>query len=216
MFRLCLTLLKFPKGRSDSLNSHLLRKCPNVTQEDRQWVFQQIQRTPERPSDPPATLMNGLFSDSPKADLSPYSPVQDYQRQSALETLAEVSRRHLDYSSKRVSSGAFLEQPHNESINEQDLVAQLQDLNSSQSTDLSLTATSALAASPLVQTASAANQQLELAQTQSGSLVDRQLHNMRARLPAQGEDADKVDSNAGVVGWNSETVRNHRFVKRIS
>lgn len=34
-----LTLQQFPKGRIDGLMNHILRRCPNVSQEDRQIAF---------------------------------------------------------------------------------------------------------------------------------------------------------------------------------
>lgn len=34
-----LTFQQFPKGRIDGLMNHILRRCPNVSQEDRQIAF---------------------------------------------------------------------------------------------------------------------------------------------------------------------------------
>ena len=229
-----LTPLQFPKGRSDALTSHLLRKCPNVTQEDRQWVFDQIQQNPERPRSKTSQPVKGLSPNITQDDLQSEIQVPNFQQQSALDTLAEVSRRHLDYSSQRDFVGAFQDPKTSEAINEQALIAQLREsaglnhpVTSTEPTGLYLYATadlepqqaqqpleipivttSALAISPLVQAASAANQQLEQAQTEStgfaqnGSIVDPQLRDMGAPLHPQLNGSDKVDNEIDVMTWN--------------
>lgn len=179
-------------------------------------MYQQIQQGPEKLSKSNPSSVVGL---------SAASAVD--QQQSALDTLAEVSRRHLDYSSHR----GFVEvcQAHKASysISEEDFIAQIREgagLNTvaessldlyaisgpiqqiPQTTDVPLTSTSALASSPLIEAASAANQQLELAQAQSGSSVDPQLHSMGAPVEALLNGTDDVDNGADIIAWKGVTA----------
>ena len=226
-----LTPAQFPKGRSDSLTSHLLRKCPNVTQDDRQWVFDQIQQTPDktgfRSSQPPSSLSQSILQDDlPGVSEIPHS----FQQQSALDTLAEVSRHHLDYSSQRGFADLFSD-PRTESINEQVIIQQLRDgagvgnpaTTTAESESLYIftsdpephqpqqefISTSTLTASPLVQTASAATQQLEqarttdAAQTQHGSFVDPQLDDMGALIRSHEDNNNKLAQDAHALAWDS-------------
>ncbi|KAF2089213.1 hypothetical protein K490DRAFT_19004, partial [Saccharata proteae CBS 121410] len=96
---------KFPKGRLDSLTTHLVKRCPALTDRDRQRAILQFHDLPDLPasaSSPPGgqnagqsgSAMNSLPFAAPKEGMS------------ALETLAEVSRQHLDLSGKRVSTPA--------------------------------------------------------------------------------------------------------------
>ncbi|KAH9827130.1 transcription factor-like protein 21 [Teratosphaeria destructans] len=105
----------FPKGRVDALLSHLLKRCPNVTQANREHVYFHLQTNP-----PPKPSIKGSKSigKSCSAQISSNTPEQDathsqeaqgpvsgtsniFQQPSALETLAEVSRQHLDFSARR-------------------------------------------------------------------------------------------------------------------
>ncbi|KAK5134984.1 hypothetical protein LTR08_005936 [Meristemomyces frigidus] len=122
----------FPKGRLDSMMGHLLRRCPNVTQQDREAVFLYMQSNPSRPAPPDLSgrqndmAMNSLAVSSQPPPL-PHDPIVDMQMQSelpfplyqepqsALGMLAEVSRRHLDYSSQR---GQYVE-GHEQSLNDE-------------------------------------------------------------------------------------------------
>ena len=159
--------------------------------------------------------MAGLTPTTTQGNPHTDQPLSGYQQKSALDTLAEVSRHHLDYSSHRSLVDAFTEQA---------LIAQLQEgvgpsspvtaANSAslyipatdakshylpQASDMSVV-TSALSNLPLMQTASAANQQLELTQSRPGSLVDPQLH---MDLPVQAPMGTYRDSNgSNTMTWN--------------
>ena len=236
--------MQFPKGRVDSLTSHLLRKCPNVTEEDRQWVFEQMQQNPERKSSKANTPVKGLPAHIQQEDLQSEIPMGVYQQPqppSALDTLAEVSRRHLDYSSQRAVDGQALKQRAKtvgEVIAEQALIAELQQqsiLSSSlstagstslyslpvdassqqqQSAEISLMTTTDMSAPPLVQAASAANQQLERSQAQNGqqkrstSHVDPQLHNMGGAIQSQfnNDTANRQEDESDTMTWNPTTI----------
>jgi len=131
---------QFPKGRLDSMLSHLLRRCPRVTQSDRENVFLYLQASPGGPVK--RKQSNGGFEGLPASKLhtvqlpdnhvsQPDPRVQfgQLQQQSALETLAEVSRRHLDFSSQRrqvVDGQDAIEEDHGRALAEQALMLQLQ------------------------------------------------------------------------------------------
>lgn len=101
---------------------HLLRRCPNVTQQDRETVFFHMQTPPKLPvasqaaHEPNSTSMSvgnlpaNALQPPPLAQLSPQPAMQMQaevpfpmfeEQQSALGMLAEVSRRHMDFSSHR-------------------------------------------------------------------------------------------------------------------
>ncbi|KAF1915152.1 hypothetical protein BDU57DRAFT_263939 [Ampelomyces quisqualis] len=91
---------KFPKGRIDSLTNHLVKKCPALPLRDRQRALLQFHELPlpdnmaqTTTASSPAQLPRG-----PKMNPSFAPPKQ----LSALETLAEVSRQHLDLSGQRM------------------------------------------------------------------------------------------------------------------
>lgn len=106
---------QFPKGRLDSMLSHLLRRCSEVTQSDRENVFMYLQSSPSGPvkrKKQSNDIFEGLQAPKPRTVQVPENHVSHHdsrtqfgqlQQQSALETLAEVSRRHLDFSSQRRS-----------------------------------------------------------------------------------------------------------------
>lgn len=119
--------------------SHLLKKCPNLTQDDRNAVFLHMQHDPESKRSADAHS-NGRNKKRAKVDpraghvgvqQEPALPMLLERQQSALDTLAEVSRRHLDYSSQRNMS---MDQPQDsmlvldseQAMVEQALWAQLQ------------------------------------------------------------------------------------------
>jgi hypothetical protein len=160
-------------------------------------------------------------------------PLHNFQQQSALDTLAEVSRHHLDYSSQRNFADIF--QDHRpEPINEQAIIAQLQEgglgipVSAAESENIYLYTTesephqaqqtaeatfptAALAASPLVQTASAANQQLEQAQTQTqepalvrnNGFVDPHLDDMGAPLRSDAHENGGIEQARNVQEANA-------------
>jgi hypothetical protein len=91
---------QFPKGRIDSLTNHLVKKCPALPLRDRQRALLQFHELPlpdnmahTSAASGPAQLQSG-----PKLNL-PFAPSKQL---SALETLAEVSRQHLDLSGQRM------------------------------------------------------------------------------------------------------------------
>lgn len=141
--------------------------------------------------------------------------MSNYQQQSALDTLAEVSRHHLDYSSQRRLSdaGHDLLIP---GITDQQFIAQLREFNAPpeapptietsipledrptstgqdfpHSTNVQVGTSAATVASGLAQTASAANQQLEAVQAHDfpyedhTNFVDPGLHNMGGPVQVQ-------------------------------
>ncbi|KAH8629400.1 hypothetical protein IG631_16657 [Alternaria alternata] len=94
---------QFPKGRIDSLTNHLVKKCPALPLQDRQRALLQMHELPlpdnmtqaASPNAPgPSQMQHGQ-----KMNL-PFAPSKQL---SALETLAEVSRQHLDLSGKRMA-----------------------------------------------------------------------------------------------------------------
>ncbi len=93
--------IQFPKGRIDSLTNHLVKKCPALPLRDRQRALLQFHELPmpdnmahTATANPgPSQMLNGQ-----KMNL-PFVPAKQL---SALETLAEVSRQHLDLSGKRM------------------------------------------------------------------------------------------------------------------
>ncbi|WPG99660.1 Hypothetical protein R9X50_00247900 [Acrodontium crateriforme] len=125
---------RFPKGRMDALIGHLIRRCPNVSLDDRQLVFEQLHQKSERKChvttaqfhNDPLQLSNApvtLHNDDNILDF-----FQQQEQQSALDTLAEVSRRHLDYSAQRGQREQDTDNPHDDSgqaIAEQALLAHL-------------------------------------------------------------------------------------------
>ncbi|KAH7385759.1 hypothetical protein BKA66DRAFT_608549 [Pyrenochaeta sp. MPI-SDFR-AT-0127] len=91
---------KFPKGRIDSLTNHLVKKCPALPLRDRQRALLQFHELPlpdnmaqTANTNGPSQMLNGQ-----KINL-PFAPSKQL---SALETLAEVSRQHLDLTGKRM------------------------------------------------------------------------------------------------------------------
>ncbi|KAF2657538.1 hypothetical protein K491DRAFT_654652 [Lophiostoma macrostomum CBS 122681] len=92
---------KFPKGRIDSLTNHLVKKCPALPLRDRQRALLQFHDLPaDLPDMAQMAAAPGPMQHGPTMNL-PFAPTK--QGMSALETLAEVSRQHLDLSGKRVS-----------------------------------------------------------------------------------------------------------------
>ena len=92
---------KFPKGRIDSLTTHLFKKCPSIPLKDRQRAFLQINDLPDGESSEAiansilnneaarrATVGKGAIGKGQTVDL----PIGT-RNWTALETLAEVSRQ---------------------------------------------------------------------------------------------------------------------------
>ncbi|KAF2855976.1 hypothetical protein T440DRAFT_463320 [Plenodomus tracheiphilus IPT5] len=111
---------KFPKGRIDSLTTHLVKKCPALPLRDRQRALLQFNEMPlpdsmALPAGAASANVSGSGSGSATATASALGPLQPGSRKmslpyapskqlSALETLAEVSRQHLDLSGKRLAA----------------------------------------------------------------------------------------------------------------
>ncbi|KAH9865389.1 hypothetical protein J1614_008972 [Plenodomus biglobosus] len=103
---------KFPKGRIDSLTNHLVKKCPALPLRDRQRALLQFNEMPL--PDSMAQSAGGGASASAGASANTMGPMQGGRKMSlpyapskqlsALETLAEVSRQHLDLSGKRLAA----------------------------------------------------------------------------------------------------------------
>ncbi|KAF2463133.1 uncharacterized protein BDR25DRAFT_115345 [Lindgomyces ingoldianus] len=89
---------KFPKGRIDSLTNHLVKKCPALPVRDRQRAILQFHELPDLPDGVPQ--MATTSGQSQNTMNLPFAPKP---QMSALETLAEVSRQHLDLSGKRIA-----------------------------------------------------------------------------------------------------------------
>ncbi|KAK6443280.1 hypothetical protein LTR95_000106 [Oleoguttula sp. CCFEE 5521] len=127
----------FPKGRIDGMLTHLLKRCPQLTQQEREAAYDHAQRPRKVASKGGANVSaadhhagelvfdsqgwdvhdshqfqfdmsaNGAPTNDPAPathidrDASFTMSAQDYNQQSALDTLAEASRRHLDYTQQR-------------------------------------------------------------------------------------------------------------------
>ncbi|KAF2631934.1 hypothetical protein BU25DRAFT_487518 [Macroventuria anomochaeta] len=102
---------KFPKGRIDSLTNHLVKKCPALPLRDRQRALLQFHELP-LPDNMAQTVANapGPVHNGQKVNL-PFTPSKQL---SALETLAEVSRQHLDLSGKRPVDQQQQQQQHHQ------------------------------------------------------------------------------------------------------
>jgi hypothetical protein len=77
---------KFPKGRIDSLQTHLVKKCPAISLRDRQKALLQLNDLPDLPES-----RNGAGLNGPTVELPVGS--RNWTSLSKLETLAEVSRQ---------------------------------------------------------------------------------------------------------------------------
>lgn len=94
---------QFAKGRVEYLIQHLLKKCPNVTDLDRNAILLQMQETALAgpPKTPNKSLQKLGVDPNQYAVVDTGSSSTLERQQSALDTLAEVSRHHLDYSVQR-------------------------------------------------------------------------------------------------------------------
>ncbi|KAK4996790.1 hypothetical protein LTR60_007801, partial [Cryomyces antarcticus] len=95
---------KFPKGRIDSLTNHLIKRCPAIPMKDRQRALLQLHELPDL-GDNQSGLVNATTNGTANGQtmVLPYPP---NHAMSALETLAEVSRQHLDLSGKLINAPA--------------------------------------------------------------------------------------------------------------
>jgi len=93
---------QFPKGRIDSLTNHLVKKCPALPLRDRQRALLQFHEMPLPDSMVQSAGASAVGPIHGARNVSlPYAPLKQL---SALETLAEVSRQHLDLSGKRLAA----------------------------------------------------------------------------------------------------------------
>jgi len=173
-----LTCLQFPKGRPDSLNRHLFDKCPNITEDDRQRAYTRAQESANLQAQGQQDHGFSQFTqviDSGASDLASL-----HREPSALDTLAEASRladasrHHLDLSQHNSQQYGGMMVYHSSQDMHHDtdgLFAQLQQQlteqggdggeDGFQESDTSHNPPQVSAddrVSPLVQTASAANQ----------------------------------------------------------
>jgi hypothetical protein len=93
--------VQFPKGRIDSLTLHLIKRCPALPLQDRQRALLQMHELPI-----PDHMAQTANTNAPGPSQMQHSqkmnlPFAPSKQLSALETLAEVSRQHLDLSGKR-------------------------------------------------------------------------------------------------------------------
>ncbi|OAK98961.1 hypothetical protein IQ06DRAFT_295274 [Phaeosphaeriaceae sp. SRC1lsM3a] len=105
---------KFPKGRIDSLTNHLVKKCPALPLRDRQRALLQFHDLPDNIAQTAsASAPHGQAQNAgPKMNL-PFAPSKQL---SALETLAEVSRQHLDLSGQRMPDKQQVQHNHNNHV----------------------------------------------------------------------------------------------------
>ncbi|KAJ2903462.1 hypothetical protein MKZ38_009861 [Zalerion maritima] len=84
----------FPKGRVESLTNHLSKKCPALSQHDRQQIVLAAHGiTQQDRADEGVVQPQGMGASMPAENaMNQHNPHQSW---SALETLAEVSRRHF-------------------------------------------------------------------------------------------------------------------------
>lgn len=177
------TTYNFPEGRVDSLMSHLLRQCSNTNGVERVFVSRAIHHQNPTPRIPRGTKSNSPGQNRASEQIDPQSelppPVSYQQQQSALDTLAEVSRHHLDIShQERHGLQASVKQkksfPGRQHAEEQ-FYAQLRDAvkaapdashveNSPQTAE---PCEAIPARPPLAETASAANERLEESESKS-------------------------------------------------
>ena len=95
-----LTAAQFPKGRIDSLTNHLVKKCPALPLRDRQRAVLQFHDLPADLPDMAQGANAPVHTQAGPIMNLPFAPAKEGM--SALETLAEVSRQHLDLSGKRM------------------------------------------------------------------------------------------------------------------
>lgn len=76
---------KFPKGRIDSLTTHLVKKCPALSLHDRKKALMELNNMP--------SVAEGSRGDN---SMGQGLEMHDQQTWTALETLAEVSRLHME------------------------------------------------------------------------------------------------------------------------
>ncbi|EMD91598.1 hypothetical protein COCHEDRAFT_1175693 [Bipolaris maydis C5] len=94
---------KFPKGRIDSLTNHLVKKCPALPLQDRQRALLQMHELPLPDNMTQTTNTNAPGPSQMQHGQKMNLPFVPSKQLSALETLAEVSRQHLDLSGKRMA-----------------------------------------------------------------------------------------------------------------
>ena len=95
--------IQFPKGRIDSLTNHLVKKCPALPLQDRQRALLQMHELPLPDNMTQTTNTNAPGPSQMQHGQEMNLPFAPSKQLSALETLAEVSRQHLDLSGKRMA-----------------------------------------------------------------------------------------------------------------
>ncbi|KAB8527804.1 hypothetical protein FH972_025455 [Carpinus fangiana] len=87
--------VQFPKGRVDSLTTHILKRCSAISSSDRQTAVNWLN---DKPAQPTKQKISTSLADSAQLTLALQNDFQSGHNMSALETLAEVSRRRLNSS----------------------------------------------------------------------------------------------------------------------
>ncbi|CZT22661.1 uncharacterized protein RCC_08366 [Ramularia collo-cygni] len=203
----------FPKGRVDSLMSHLLRRCSHTSQLERTFIYRSIQQqNPTAPSredeNPPSTGLadNGKESEVQGETLSPV--LHQVQQQSALDTLAEVSRRQLDISAHVQSRQDVEVEPKTPEVDQQNpygqLYSQLREAvdaapaapnaEDAQSSTFHASTLNTSSAAPLVETASAATEQLEQIVRQDNLDPALESHDAHRREELDSHKPSEADS----------------------
>lgn len=200
---------------------HLWGKCPSLTREDRVRVLAHRKVLPQLPSDFAAA--NAASQDSSNGSLPDHGPeqaptkhdadqVQDQvesiaQREpSALDTLAEVSRQHLDLSRQRHINDMT---SHGEEMSNDDgLYAQLRQ-SLAEDAEEQRAGIGDTAHDPLMQTASAANDLQEQVSREARIADDNMLAALAQlghrqtyidpQLRRDGDDASGLDAQAGTA-----------------
>lgn len=104
---------QFPKGRIDSLTNHLAKKCPALPLQDRQRALLQFHELPLPDNMARAGLTTAGASSQMQGGQKMNLPFAPSKQLSALETLAEVSRQHLDLSGQRLPDKHSQSMQHN-------------------------------------------------------------------------------------------------------
>ncbi|GAM86161.1 hypothetical protein ANO11243_041720 [Dothideomycetidae sp. 11243] len=150
----------FPKGRPDSMNRHLFEKCPSITEFDKARAFAYAQGHLDTQIQRPANHFGHGDGRAPE-----HANVALNREPSALDTLAEVSRQHLDLSRQRFQGDQTGMMQHDPAMDTHEMdgwmiqlqqqLAEANDVEDSRSHKALHNHTDA---NPLVETASAANQ----------------------------------------------------------
>lgn len=205
--------------------SHLLRRCSSTSQIERNYIYRAIQQqNPTPPAHDDVTIQSPDLATSTgqagiQVEISPPT-LCSHQQQSALDTLAEVSRQHLSVSSNdRIGPQAQIEHTTvdaGQQESEEQFFAQLREAvkmtpvvptsedahHATKSTDILDAESSSHTPPPLKETASAANEKLEQTLPRQENL-DPALQNHEASV-VQASPHAHVLPKVGEIGETSE------------